>query len=85
MNGLELDKRFDQSVVQPVAEEEHKYPYHLPDGLQVSYEYAQKPSFSKARRVCWLRPATFILSVRALFGYAPCNCSSRCGRLVGCE
>ena len=46
-----------------MAEEEHKYPYQLPDGLQVSYEYAQKPSFSKARRECWLRPATFILSV----------------------
>ena len=63
MNGLELDKRFDQSNVQPVAEEEHKYPYHLPDGLQVSYEYDQKPSSSQARRVCWLRPTTFILSV----------------------
>ena len=61
MSGLELDGRFESPSTSPVKEEEYKYPYHLPDGLQVSYP--EKPSSCHPRHVFGFRFTTFILSV----------------------
>ena len=61
MSGLELATPFDSPISDTMAKEEDKYPYHLPDGLQVSYE--QEPSYPHVWRTCRLRPTTLILSV----------------------
>ena len=61
MSGLELATPFDSPISDTPVKEEDKFPYHLPDGLQVSYD--QKPSYPHVWRTCRLRPATLILSV----------------------
>ena len=61
MSGLELATPFDSPVSDTMAKEEDKYPYHLPDGLQVSCE--QEPFYPHVWRTCKLRPTTLILSV----------------------
>ena len=61
MSGLELATPSDSPISDTMAKEEDKYPYHLPDGLQVTYE--QEPSYPHVWRTCRLRPTTLILSV----------------------
>ena len=61
MSGLELATPFDSPISDAMVKEEDKYPYHLPDGLQVSYE--KEPSYPHVWRTCRLRPTTLILSV----------------------
>lgn len=61
ISGLELARHYDVPAASPMAKEEDKYPYHLPDGLQVSYP--EKPSSPPVWPVSRLRPTTVILSV----------------------
>lgn len=61
IGGLELATHYDVPVAGPMAKGEDKYPYHLPDGLQVSYP--EKPSSPPVWPVFRLRPTTVILSV----------------------
>lgn len=61
MSGLELATPLDSPISDVLVREEDKYPYHLPDGLQVSYD--QEPSQLHFWRTCRLRPTTLILSV----------------------
>ena len=61
MSGLELATPFDSPTSDAMAKEEDKYPYHLPDGLQVAYD--QEPSYPHVWRTCGLCPTTLILSV----------------------
>ena len=67
ISSLELDQRSDLPSPSdlpgpsPINEDEEKYPYYLPDGLQVSY--AEETSSWHNGRVYGLRPTTFILSI----------------------
>lgn len=61
MSGRELATPFDSPISDAMVKDEDKYPYHLPDGLQVSYK--QDPSYRHGWRTCRLRPTTLILSV----------------------
>ena len=61
ISGLELATPIDSPISDAMAKEKDKYPYHLPDGLQVSYD--QEPSYPHVWRTCRLRPITLILSV----------------------
>ena len=61
MSGLEVATPLDSPISDALAKEEDKYPYHLPDGLQVSYD--QESSYPHLWRTCRLRPTTLILSV----------------------
>ena len=65
MSGLELATPFDSPISDAMVKEEDKYPYHLPDGLQVSYE--KEPSYPHVWHTCRLRPTTLILSVALAF------------------
>ena len=61
MSGLEVATPLDSPISDALAKEEDKYPYHLPDGLQVSYDH--EPSYPHFWRTCSIRPTTLILSV----------------------
>ena len=61
MSGLEVATPLDSPISDVLAKEEDKYPYYLPDGLQVSYD--QEPSYPNFWRTCSIRSTTLILSV----------------------